>query len=138
MSISLRSPHDLLAGYVHLPRFIDKARAHLAGELPPGYQPNFTRGLDGRFLEFTGISAQAFIEAVRGAKDDAAVAAWVQAHARPHTPADIEAWNESMRNFASPPERFQQRLKELGFERRTDIRTSFDLIDADEGRPLHR
>jgi hypothetical protein len=30
----------------------------------------------------------------------------------------------------------ERRLKEGGFEKRTDIQTTFDFIDLDEGRPV--
>jgi hypothetical protein len=37
-----RSPREMMDGWVHLPRFIDKIRLHLAGKLPPDYQENLT------------------------------------------------------------------------------------------------
>src|SRR4051794_11770283 len=36
-----RSPRELMAGWVYLPRFVDKIRLHLAGKLDPDYQENF-------------------------------------------------------------------------------------------------
>src|ERR1051326_9597077 len=47
MTIYPRSPRETMAGWVYLPRFIDKIRLHLAGKLPPDYQENFTKGFYG-------------------------------------------------------------------------------------------
>ena len=46
-----RSPKFLLGGIAHLARFIDKIRLHLAGQLPPDYQENFTSGFDSAWLK---------------------------------------------------------------------------------------
>src|SRR3974377_1311737 len=46
-----RSPRETMCGWMHLPRFIDKIRLHLAGKLPPDYQPNFCKGFDAFWLE---------------------------------------------------------------------------------------
>jgi Domain of unknown function (DUF5069) len=32
-----RSPRELMCGWVHLPRYIDKIRLYLAGKLHPDY-----------------------------------------------------------------------------------------------------
>ena len=132
-----RSPREKLAGYYHLPRFIDKTRAYLAGQLPPEYQNNFTKGFDARFLQFTGIQAEDFIRAVAELKEDEAIAKWVQEHARPHTETELEAWNEEFRNLTPrDPERIVRMREAAGAAHRTDVTTYFDLIDLDEGREV--
>src|SRR5438093_250931 len=68
-----RSPRETMCGWVHLPRFIDKIRLHLAGKLPPDYQANFCKGFDGRWLELAGVDAQQFIEVVRNSITDGEV-----------------------------------------------------------------
>ena len=35
-----RSPRETMAGWIYLPRYIDKIRLHLAGTLHPDYPPN--------------------------------------------------------------------------------------------------
>src|SRR5437660_11794518 len=72
-----RSPRETMAGWTHLPRFVDKIRLHLAGKLPPDYQPNFCKGFDGAWLEAAGIKAEAFIEVVRRSITDGEVCDWV-------------------------------------------------------------
>src|SRR5690242_549342 len=39
-----RSPRETMDGWMHLPRFVDKIRLHLADKLHPDYQPNFCKG----------------------------------------------------------------------------------------------
>ena len=52
-----RSAREMMCGWVHLPRFIDKVRLHLAGKLHPDYQANFGKGFDGLWLEAAGVKA---------------------------------------------------------------------------------
>lgn len=49
-----RSPRETMAGWIHLPRYIDKIRLHLAGKLHLDYQPNFGKGFDGMWLNAAG------------------------------------------------------------------------------------
>jgi len=60
-----RSPRETMCGWMHLPRFIDKIRLHLAGRLPPDYQANFGKGFDGLWLEKAGVRFDQFVEVVR-------------------------------------------------------------------------
>ena len=53
-----RSPREMMDGWYHLPRFIDKIRLHLAGKLHADYQDNFTKGFDGAWLKAVGVSAE--------------------------------------------------------------------------------
>ncbi|MGZ0656892.1 DUF5069 domain-containing protein [Coraliomargarita sp. W4R72] len=61
-------PHP--CGLLHLPRFIAKARKHLADELPKSYQKNFCRGFDRFLCMHLGIEPKDVVEAVRQAGDD--------------------------------------------------------------------
>ena len=56
-----RSPRETMCGWMHLPRFIDKIRLHLAGKLATDYQANFCKGFDGLWLETAGVDAKEFI-----------------------------------------------------------------------------
>jgi hypothetical protein len=42
-----RSPRETMCRWMHLPRFIDKVRLHLAGKLHADYQGNLRKGFDG-------------------------------------------------------------------------------------------
>lgn len=93
--MQLRRPWDTLAGCVWLPRFIDKARLHLAGTLAPDFAAVFGHPLatDGAFFVHFGLAGEDIIAAVRVAgDDDDAVAAWFTAQPG-CTPERIAAWN---------------------------------------------
>ena len=81
-----RKARDEVAGIVFLPRSIDKARAALPGGALGDYTiPGFTEMM----LERFGITVDDFIAAVRNAKTDEDVAAWVKSHA---VPGGVQAW----------------------------------------------
>ena len=52
-----------MAGWIYLPRFVDKIRLHLAGNLHPDYQQNFAkRGFDDQWLKAaTGLPKTSLI-----------------------------------------------------------------------------
>lgn len=134
----LRSPYDRLAGYVHLPRLIDKAKLHRQGLLK-GYNYK-TVGFDKHLLAFLKLNPDDFEEAANRLETDTAIARWIEENAVTHTTAEIEEWNQAM--IARQPDnaekkaRFLHFLKEAGGESRPDIRTYFDLIEFDEGRKV--
>lgn len=70
-----RSPREELGGLCMLPRMIDVARAKLPGGNIGEYQ--IGRGISGLVLAHFGMDVTAFVESVRVAEDDAAVAASV-------------------------------------------------------------
>ncbi|MEW6683529.1 MAG: DUF5069 domain-containing protein [Nitrospirota bacterium] len=136
----LRSPRDTLGGYVFLPRLIDKVRLHARGALPPAYLPQLlgeSGTLDGRFVVFTGLDREALRAAILSAPDDAAVLAWVEQHAVPHSEDENRAWISAIDAYRPDPDRTRRRAQlypELAA--RFDVATLslFDLIDLDEGR----
>ncbi len=132
----LRSPKEKMAGWVHLPRFIDKIRLHHTGRLPLDYQANFGKGFDGAWLEAAGVAKDPFINFVIHAKDDKEIEEWVKTHVH-KTPKEIEAFNQKVLNRGRNDD-FSQRLverkAESGLSHRNDIQCFVDYIDADEGR----
>ena len=127
-----------MAGWVYLPRFIDKIRLHLAGRLPADYQENFTKGFDERWLKAAGVSAEQMMEVVKNSITDGQVCDWVRKNVK-KSDEDKKAFAGFILNRGKPsdPEahaRLQVRKKELGFPERPDIETFVDLLDADEGR----
>ena len=97
-----RSPREVMCGWMHLPRFIDKVRLHLAGRLHPDYQPNLCKGFDGLWLETAGVEAQQFIEVVRNSLTDGEVCDWVRKNVK--QPESVKAAHrERMLNY--PEER---------------------------------
>ena len=132
-----RSPRETMAGWVYLPRFVDKIRLHLAGRLHPDYQNNFTDGFDGVWLEAAGLTAEQFIAVVKNTITDGQVADWVRQNVK-KTEADKQALAKYILNRGNDAEdsraRLEKRKQELGLSHRPDVKTFVDLIDADEKR----
>src|SRR6476646_7517697 len=72
-----RSPRETMCGWMHLPRYVDKIRLHLAGKLHKDYKDNFGKGFDGWWLEVAGLAHEQFVEVVKGTLIDGQVADWV-------------------------------------------------------------
>ena len=133
-----RSPRETMCGWMHLPRFIDKIRLHLAGKLHPDYQGNFCKGFDGLWLERAGVKADEFIEVVRNSITDGQVCDWVHHHVK-KSEADIASHRERMLSYpkkddAEMQARLKMRKEQAGMSHRDDIQTFIDFIDADEKR----
>ncbi len=133
-----RSPRETMCGWMHLPRYVDKIRLHLAGQLHPDYQPNLGKGFDGRWLAVAGVTHEQMLDVVRRSMTDGQVADWVRTHVR-KTEAEKQAHAEGMLHYPAPDdaamqERLKMRKHEAGLGHRDDIRTFVDFIDADEKR----
>lgn len=133
-----RSPRETMCGWIHLPRYIDKIRLHLAGQLPPDYQPNLGKGFDGLWLKHAGLTHEQMVDVVHRSLTDGQVCDWVRTHA-PKTPAEKEAHRLAMLHYPSPDDaagcqRLNTRKQESGLGHRDDIRCFVDYIDADEKR----
>src|SRR3954451_5582426 len=119
-----RSPREAMSGWVHLPRFVDKIRLHLAGKLPADYQNNFTKGFDGTWLQAAGVTAEQMIEVVKNSVTDGQVADWVAKNVK-----KSEADKATFRDFilkrgtegGEITERLNMRKKESGLEHRKEI-----------------
>jgi len=133
-----RSPRETMCGWMHLPRFIDKIRLHLAGKLHPDYQSNFCKGFDGLWLETAGIKAEDFIEVVKRSTTDGEVCDWVSMNVK-HPESVKTAHRERMLNYPNKDDaemqaRLKMRKENAGLSHREDIQGFVDLIDADEKR----
>lgn len=127
-----------MCGWMHLPRLIDKIRLHLAGKLPPDYQRNYGKGFDGLWLESAGIELDDLEKVVKESITDGQVADWIRRKVN-KTEAEKQAHAEKM--MSNPPAddvagqaRLRLRKEQAGLEKRDDIRTFVDFIDADEKR----
>ena len=127
-----RSVRVRLGGYALLPRMLDKSRAELTGK-QGGFHyacPN-----DQRILQFLGIDPDALKAEVARGGGDGEILEWIRANREnKHTPAEIEAWSESMdrrRPTAEDRSRFDEYLAECG-PARTDITCWPDLLDLDD------
>ncbi len=122
-----RAPREELAGIRFLPRSIDKVRATLPGGDVGQY---FIEGLTTIMLDALGITVAAFTDAVRGAKGDDDVAAFVTAHAKP---GGIDTWHrfiDARRPQGGDPEKAVAAYPFLAG--RKDLGLSLDVIAEDD------
>jgi len=128
-----RSPRVRLGGYVVLPRILDKARAHLAGQCG---EYKWNNPLDQRLLTFLGIGAGDFLEAVRSGKSDSEMLEWITAHSQPARPQwEIAAWSGWLQDLApGDAKRHATFSEEIARHcpKREDVRTLFDRLDLDD------
>lgn len=128
-----RSPRVRLGGFVHLPRMLDKARAHVAGTLGEYIWPC---PLDKRLLAFAGISPEEVVAQVSKGLSDTQFLAWFRAQLpKELTEVAIENWSRWLENLgpgdAQRHQGFADSIKELA-PGRDDIRTNFDRLDVDD------
>ena len=133
-----RSPRETMCGWMHLPRFIDKVRLHLAEKLHPDYQANFCKGFDGLWLETAGVEAQTFIDIVRRSTTDGEVCDWVLKNIKKSDEIKA-AHRQRMMDYpkkddAEMQARLKMRKEQAKLTHRNDIQTFVDFIDADEKR----
>ncbi|MDX2111399.1 MAG: DUF5069 domain-containing protein [Verrucomicrobiota bacterium] len=129
-------PHPAF-GLLHLPRFLAKARKHLAGELPPAYQRNFTKGFDGFLCLHLGINPADVIEAVRTSTTEAELTDKL----RLLFPADLRVhkWNRELVQKGMSVmgrEALDGAKAKMGISHRDDLLSFADMIEFDEGRIL--
>jgi hypothetical protein len=133
-----RSPRETMCGWMHLPRFIDKIRLHLAGKLPADYQANFGKGFDGRWLEFAAVKFEDFVDVVKGTITVGEVCDWVLKNVK--NADDVkQAHRERMLNYPRKDDvemqaRLKMRKEQAGLAHRDDIQNFVDFIDLDEKR----
>jgi len=135
-----RSPREKMAGWMYLPRFLDKIRLSQAGKLHADYQPNYLhKGFDAKWLESAGLEAEEFVAVVNNTFTDGQVADWVRENVEVDE-ATRDLFNDAVGNYGADEsntelrERLAQRKAEAGMADRDDVRCFVDFIDADEGR----
>lgn len=134
-----RSPRETMAGWAHLPRYVDKIRLHLAGKLHADYQPNFgSRGFDKSWLDAAGVTHEQMVGVVKNSITDGEVCDWVGNTVK-KSPAEKAALFQGMLNYPKPDDaegvaRLKQRKEAAGLSHRDDIKNFVDFIDADEKR----
>ena len=133
------SPYETCHGLVYFPRMIDKIRKNAAGQLGADYVPNLGKGFDLRCCSLLGVDYAALTAAVGAAMTDEQAWGWALKNGNALTEEQIEVWNGFMTRRGWKDdlvEILERRKKESGFEKRAEIQTMFDYIDADEGRPV--
>lgn len=138
----LRSPYAKVGRLVYFGRMLDKIRLHAAGQLPAEYVANLgesnPRIFDGRCCRFLGIAHNDLVARTLADDTDEEILAWAHARGTPRTDEECAVWNGYMAKLGWRDEvhdRLKLRLTEYGLVDR-GIETMFDLIEADEGRPI--
>jgi len=134
---NLRSCYGQVSGIYYVGRMFDKIRLNATGKLPAEYHANLGKGFDGRALSFLRMEYPAVVERVEAGGSDEEILQWCFEQGRKPNEEEIEIWNEFMRKRGwndGGTATVRKRLAEIHCEDRTDIMTSFDFIDLDEGR----
>ena len=132
-----RSPYEVMDGWVHLPRLVDKIRLHEAGQLPDDYQPNYLhKGFDLAWFKASVVESDTLVGVVLNSITDGQVSDWVKANvnASDEAKAALRGKLLSYGTEGALLELLIKRKAESGLQDRDDIRCMFDYIDADEGR----
>ena len=128
-----RSPKVQLAGLVHLPRMLDKARAYNAGTLGEYY---FPCPLDDIILEFLQTDSESLAKMVAG-KSEAEIASWAQSQYENRSPKEVHAVNRSITQNKPETQEKIDKFNEIKNKINPEIEnvlTWVDLIDLEEGR----
>ena len=128
-----------MGGLVYFGRMLDKIRVHARSELPEEYQPNLGKGFDAKCCAFLHLDYAEVAARVREGASDDDMLEWALTAGRRPNETEIDMWNEFMRKFAwrdHAAETLARRKRDAGMEDRADIETMFQVIDADEGRPV--
>jgi gluconokinase len=133
----LRSPSEKVGGLFYFGRMLDKIRQHAKGELPLDYHANLGKGFDEKCVKFLRVDYDQLVERVKDGGTDEEILEWCFTVGRQPSEFDIYVWNEFMRKRGwndEVSEMVDRRKVEAGMTDRSDIQTSFQFIDADEGR----
>jgi Domain of unknown function (DUF5069) len=132
-----RSPSEKVGGLFYFARMLDKIRQHGRGELPSDYHANLGKGFDEKCVKFLRVDYDPLVERVKQGGTDKEILEWCFTVGRQPSEDEIYVWNEFMRKRGwndEVSEIVERRKAEAGMADRSDIQTSFQFIDADEGR----
>jgi gluconokinase len=133
----IRSPSEKVGGLFYFGRMLDKVRLHAKGKLPLDYHANLGKGFDEKSVRFLRVDYGDLVERVKEGGTDEEILEWCFSTSRRLSEDDIYVWNEFMRKRGwndEVSEMVERRKAEAGMADRSDIQTSFQFIDADEGR----
>jgi hypothetical protein len=133
----LRSPSEKVGRLFYFGRMLDKIRLHAKDELPSDYHANLGKGFDDKCVKFLQVNYDDLVEQVKKGGTDEEILQWCFSLGRRPSENDIYVWNEFMRKRGwddEVSEILERRKAEARMSDRSDIKTSFQFIDADEGR----
>jgi hypothetical protein len=134
-----RSPKEMTRGMMYFPRMLDKIRLHSRGELHEDYHKNLgaPQTLDGACCNFLRVNYDDLRERVLQGGTDEEILEWCFQSGLQPNEGDLFVWNAFVTKLGwsdSFTPALEKRKKKYGIADRTDILTTADLIDFDEGR----
>jgi hypothetical protein len=135
--VALRSPCEKVDGLFYFGRMLDKIRLHAKGQLPSDYHANLGKGFDEKCVRFLRVNYDELAEHAKKGGTDEEILQWCFSVGHRPSDDDLYVWNEFMRKRGwndEVSEILKRRKAEAGMTDRADIQTSFQFIDADEGR----
>ena len=130
-----RSVHDKWLGLVQLGRTLDKGKAQAFGEIG---EYHYDCPMDRHVFEFLGINADEFLNAIRNAKSDSDIEAYLEPYIGKKSPEEIDRFNRdwvTRRPQGESLEYFTNLRDQIAPER-TDVTSWADLLDLDEKRTV--
>ena len=130
-----RSVHEKLFGVVQIDRTIDKAKALAHGNIG---EYHYNCPMDQAVFGFLGIDHEALLDAIKNAKSDEDIKAYVKTFIDKKSPEEIENWNREYlaRKPAGESLEYFLNLRNQVAPDRTDVMTWPDLLDLDEKRTV--
>lgn len=139
MAFPIRSPKDPVGGIFVFGRILDKIRLEARdGALPEGYHLGAIPGkrtFDDRVCKFLGVDFETLRDRTLEGGTDEEILDWCFRNGRRPNAEQIEVWNAFMRKRGWNDEASEGLAKQkeaAGFAGREDIRTFFELMDAEE------
>jgi hypothetical protein len=128
-----RSARQTLLGCVFLPRTIDKLRAELPGGNLGAYIVAGPRSISAYVLHKLKVDVGALRDVVARAASEDEVAGWLRERIDPAVVAEVNAkLGASRLDRLSPEDRAFVEERHPIMRTRTDLATTFDLLDADD------
>ncbi len=128
-----RGPREKMAGLVHIPRMIDKARAARQNTLGDYIYPC---PMDKIMLEFLKVDSDTFQKKACDASEED-LSTWITLQCQNQSSEDKQAANlKILKSQPDNPEKWEtfHEIRDGLDSSRTDITTWVDLIDLEEGR----
>jgi hypothetical protein len=132
-----RSAHETFVGIVQLARTTDKAKALTHGNIG---EYHYDSPMDKGVLAFLGITGPEYLTAVKNAKSDAEIEAFVKPFVSKKSSQEIALFNKQCMTTLPNGESLVQfnQLRARIAPDRTDVTTWPDLLDLEEGRAIPR
>jgi hypothetical protein len=134
------SVREELHGIVQLKRTIDKGKAQAAGTIG---EYDYNCPMDKHLFAFLGLDGDTLLGAIKNARNDEEISAFVAPYVHAKDDAEIEAFNRDWLKHGpekgTPAEGYFLKMRNELAPDRTDVTTWADLLDLDEKRPVpHR